>query len=408
MNTMKFQLGQDVHDADDVLKMVETLLTGNFTMGSQVQKFEQTFAQYVGSKYAVMVNSGSSANLLAIAILQNYKSNKLMPGDKVLVPAVCWSTSVFPLIQYDLSPVFVDTDPQTLNIDLADLEKKITPKTKAIMLVHVLGNCTNMDKLLEIVKKHNLILIEDTCESLGSTYNEKYLGTFGDVGTYSFYYSHHITTCEGGMVVTDDEELYELAKCLRAHGWSRLLKDKETIHSQHPDIDERFCFVNLGYNLRPMEIQATMGLSQLSKLKTKNDYRKENYAKIKAKIENDPRGKFLSFPVKEDKSDPAWFGITLILDKEINLKDFLSYLTNNGVENRPIISGNFIRQPVIKDLYPLLKPENFPGAEELHHHGLFIGLSCHEMSDELINELVEILLSYNQEEAALKFFKSLV
>src|SRR5271165_5513962 len=162
---MKFPLGQNVHDADDISHMINNLLTERFTMGEQVATFEKMFAKYVGAKHAVMVNSGSSANLLAMSILTNHKCNKrLAYGDEVLVPALCWSTSVFPIIQCNLSPVFVDVNYNTLNIDLDDLEKKITNKTKAIMLVHVLGNCTNMNRLMEIVNKYNLILIEDTCE----------------------------------------------------------------------------------------------------------------------------------------------------------------------------------------------------------------------------------------------------
>lgn len=395
MTQYKFPLGQNVHDADDILKMVETLLTGKFTMGEQVEKFEKMFAEYIGVKYAVMVNSGSSANLLAMAAITNYQcSNKLLPGDEVLVPVVCWSTSVFPIIQNGLTPIFVDVDPTTLNVDLEDLEKKITPKTKAMVLVHVLGNCANMNQLMEIVNQHKLILIEDTCESLGSSYNQQYLGTFGDIGTYSFYYSHHITTAEGGCVVTNNDEYYELIKSLRAHGWSRSLKNKEEIQQKHPDLDTRFTFVNLGYNLRPMEIQATMGISQLQKLQTKNNNRKINYHKIKEKIQSDSRGKFLSFPVQTELADAVWFGIILFLQEGLDLSNYLEYLSKQGVENRPIVTGNMIRQPVIKDLYPQLKPEDFPGAEECHFRGLFIGLSCNLMSDESIEELVNIILGY--------------
>lgn len=389
---MKFPLGQNVHDADDLVNMIGNLLTEKFTMGEQVSNFEKMFADYVGVKHAVMVNSGSSANLIALSILSNHKCNKLVKGDEVLVPALCWSTSVFPIIQCNLTPVFVDVDFNTLNVDLADLERKITSKTKAIMLVHVLGNCTNMQKLMELVARHNLILIEDTCESLGSKYNNQYLGTFGDIGTYSFFYSHHITTMEGGMVVCNDDEHYELMKCLRAHGWSRNLRDKVEIQEKYPDLDPRFTFVNLGYNLRPMEIQASMGINQLKKLSTKNENRKINYQKIKNKIKEDPRNNFLSFPQESENADAVWFGITMFLDKNLQLANYLKYLTKNGVENRPIITGNIVRQPVIRDLYPDLNPTDFPGAEECHFRGLFVGLSSSLMSDALIDELVDIIL----------------
>jgi CDP-6-deoxy-D-xylo-4-hexulose-3-dehydrase len=392
---MKFPLGQNAHDSNDIMNMIKILLTENFTMGAEVEKFEKMFAKYIGVKYAMMVNSGSSANLIALAVLTNHKRiNKLIKGDEVLIPALCWSTSVFPIIQCNLTPVFVDVNQQTLNIDLDDLERKITEKTKAIMLVHVLGNSTNMQKLMEIVNKYNLILIEDTCESLGSKYNNKYLGAFGTIGTYSFYYSHHITTMEGGMIVSDNDEDYELMKCLRAHGWSRYLKDKEKIQEEFPDLDSRFTFVNLGYNVRPMEIQAAMGVGQLNKLKSKNDTRKINYNKIKNIIENDQRNIFLSFPKEIENGDIIWFGITLFLAEDIKLSEYLNYLTNNEVENRPIITGNMIRQPVIKDLYPHLNPLDFPGAEKCHFKGLFIGLPSNLMSDCEIKELTNILLDY--------------
>ena len=390
---MKFPLGQNVHGPDDIMGMIGNLLTEKFTMGEQVSKFERMFEERVGVKHAVMLNSGSSANLIAMSTLTNHKCGDLVPGDEVLIPALCWSTSVFPIIQCNLVPVFVDVDPRTLNVDLDDLERKITKKTKAVMVVHVLGNCTNMKGLMGIIDRHGLILVEDTCESLGSKYDGKHLGTFGSIGTYSFFYSHHITTMEGGMVACEDDDHYELMKCLRAHGWSRNLKNKDEIQKEFPDLDPRFTFVNLGYNLRPMEIQASMGINQLSKLGSKNANRKINYSKIKAKIEANPR-KFVSFPSESEEADVAWFGITMFLDEGMSLAKYLDYLTNNGVENRPIITGNIVRQPVIRDLFPHLNPSDFKGAEECHFRGLFVGLSCDPMPDALIDELVGILLGY--------------
>lgn len=392
---MRFPLGQNVHDFEDIHTMIDTLLTEKFTMGEQVKEFESVFAKYMNVKHAMMVNSGSSANLIALSVITNYQyKNKLNAGDEVLVPALCWSTSVFPIIQSNLIPIFVDIDPNTLNIDLNDLKRKITPKTKAIVLVHVLGNCTNMHEFMEIIKENELLLIEDTCESLGSKYNNKYLGSFGLMGTYSFYYSHHITTMEGGMIVTNDDECYELMKCLRAHGWSRDLVNKNEILKQYPELDPRFTFVNLGYNVRPMEIQAAMGIKQLEKLSIKNDNRKNNYQKIKRKIEQDSRNTFISFASETNNADVAWFGVTLFVDDRVLLPHYINYLTNNGVENRPIISGNIVRQPVIKDLYPQLQPADFSGAEVCHFRGLFIGLPSNLMSDADVEDLVDIILGY--------------
>ena len=201
-------------------------------------EFEKEFAKYIGSQYAGMVNSGSSANLLAMAVLSNFKyKHKLNKGDKVIVPTICWSTSVWPIIQMGLVPVFVDINIKTLNADINKVEELLEndSKIRGMVIVHILGNTTNMDKLMTLKSKHNLIFMEDTCESLGSKYNDKFLGTFGECGTYSFYFSHHITTIEGGMVVTNDFEIYELLKCLEH-------MDGQGISGYNSEsLDNRFC-----------------------------------------------------------------------------------------------------------------------------------------------------------------------
>ena len=213
---------------EDIIAGIETLLSGRITMSSITKKFEQNFAKYIGSKYALMVNSGSSANLLAVFSSINPKNkNQLKTNDECLIPAICWSTSLWPIVQAGLKPKFVDVDLNNFNIDLVKLEKKITSKTKAIMAVHVLGNSTKMPALMKIVKKYNLTLIEDTCESLGSKFNNKFLGTFGKFGTYSFYVSHQLIAGEGGMLVCNDYNDYKIAHSLRAHGWDRGLEKKK-------------------------------------------------------------------------------------------------------------------------------------------------------------------------------------
>lgn len=229
--SFKFPLIENTYDQTDIDVMIDVLRSDKLTMGKKVEQFEREFSKYIGSNYSIMVNSGSSANLLAMSVATNYmRKNKLNTGDKIIIPNICWSTSIWPLIQMGLIPVFVDVDPDTMNIDINELKKIITPDIKGIMVVHILGNCTNMNEIMNIVNDNNLFLIEDTCESLGSTYNGKKLGTFGDFGTYSFYYSHHITTIEGGMIVCNNKEDYELLKCLRSHGWIRQLDDKEKIY----------------------------------------------------------------------------------------------------------------------------------------------------------------------------------
>ena len=398
-NGFDYPLIESTYDKEEIITMMKTLTTNKLTMGNNVLKFEEKFAEYVGSKYAVMVNSGSSANLLSMAVATNYlRTNRLVPGDKVIVPNICWSTSVWPIIQMNLKPVFVDVDYKTMNIDIEDLKRKLTPDIKGIVAVHILGNSTNMLQLMEIVKDNNLFLMEDTCESLGSKYGNKVLGTFGDFGTYSFYYSHHITTVEGGMVVCNKEEDYELLKCLRAHGWTRYLKNKKELEEKYKDVDPRFLFVNVGYNLRPMEIQASMGLVQLRKLDLKNTNRILNHKNITGRILNDPRNKdIFSTPVACEDCSPAWFALPFILNEKLesHYNNFLSYLTDNKVENRPIVTGNFARQPIFQFLDLNIKPEEYKGAEVLHKRGFFIGLSCEKMSEERIDKLVDIFFNYD-------------
>ena len=216
------------------------------------------------------------------ALTNPQRSTQLRPGDSVAVPAVCWSTSLWPIIQMGLVPVLVDVDPETLNLSIPDLERAIGSRgIKAIMMVHTLGNSTELDEFFDLLHKHGLFLIEDTCETLGSTNEGKYLGTIGEFGTFSFYFSHHMTTIEGGMVLTKTTEDADLLRALRTHGWSREQSRRSEMELENPDIDPRFLFVNIGYNLRPMEIQAAFGLEQLSRLPAMNESRRENVNRIR-------------------------------------------------------------------------------------------------------------------------------
>jgi CDP-6-deoxy-D-xylo-4-hexulose-3-dehydrase len=289
-----------------------------------------------------------------------------------------------------LEPVFVDINIDTLNADINKIEEllKTDDKIKGMVAVHILGNSTDMEDLLILKERYNLVLMEDTCESLGSKYNDKYLGTFGECGTYSFYFSHHITTIEGGMVVTDDFEIYQLLKCLRAHGWSRGIDGYS-----NENLDNRFCFINIGYNLRPMEIQAAMGSVQLKQLSVLNENRIKNYQKV-VNLINTTENDILTCFKPENNCNPVWFALPFILNQKYNKKKYLEYLENNKIDTRPIVTGNFTRQPVFKDLNLNISPENFENAEIVHNQGFFIGLSPFEMTDEKIQRLVSILLSY--------------
>jgi len=399
-----FPLAMNPFGEDEILAMTEVLLTGRLTLGQNVEKAEKLFAETVGAPYAVMVNSGSSANLLAVsAIVNKFRPVHCRPGDEVLVPAVSWSTSVFPLIQCGLKPRFVDCDPVTFNVTKETLEKAMTENVRAVMAVHVLGNSICMKDLLEFVKKHNLSLIEDTCESLGSTYvaadgKTKMLGTLGDFGSYSFYFSHHITSGEGGMVTCKTEQDYNFVRCLRAHGWTRHLTNRKEVEAEHPEIDSRFLFVNLGYNLRPMEVQGAMLCVQLGKMKEFNSIRRSNLLRVKKALEKNPKyAKSMTMMRASDGMDPAWFGIAMLLKESFahQLEEYLAFLTTNGVENRPIISGNFIRQPSIAMYCKDERPENYPGSEAIHTRGFFIGVHQVFVEDAKIEQLAEIMMSFD-------------
>ncbi len=395
---MKFPLIDQTFNAEEIVAVMDVVMSGQLTMAHNVREFEKVFASHVGAPYAVMVNSGSSANLLAFAAAANFqRKNHLNVGDEVLIPAVCWSTSVWPIFQMGLKPIFVDVDPMTLNVDIGDLEKKITSKTKALLAVHILGNSAPMLELMAVAKKNGLIVIEDTCESLGSLADKKYLGTHGAFGTYSFYYSHHMTTGEGGMVVCQTQEDYDLLKCLRAHGWSRELSNKQELEKKYSDVDPRFLFVNMGYNVRPMEIQAALGLCQLKKLNEMNSNRVFNQNALVNAIQSHKKWDHqFEFIKAAPGTDPVWFGFCGLLNQKYanRRQQFLTYLSSAGVENRPIVSGNFVRQPALQGLGLDLKPENFPGAERIHKNGFFIGLHTNKLTDAQLNRLADVFLSF--------------
>lgn len=334
---------------EEICAALEPMLTTFVTMGKKVKDFEKQYAAHFGPKYSVMNNSGSSANLLALSAIANpVTKNGLKPGDEVIVPALSWSTTVWPVIQNNLVPVFVDCDPDSFNFDLNKLEKAIGPKTRAIMLVHVYGNPCDMDSLMNIVKKHNLILIEDCCEAMGAYYGKKAVGTFGSIGTYSFYYSHHITTLEGGICVTDDFELAETMRILRAHGWTREADSHQEYVKKYPDIDPRFIFVNLGYNIRPTECQAAMGAVQLPKLDGFIAKRREAAKYFQKELS--AYGDYFHFQKETPKGKHVWFGFPVVLKKNtpFKVKDITSWMNKNKIETRPIIAGNMAKHPALK------------------------------------------------------------
>lgn len=394
---LEFPLVDSSYDNEEIISCIATLLSGQLTMGAQVREFERQFAQFCGAPYAVMVNSGSSANLLAVSALVNpLRAGHLRPGDKVAVPAVCWSTSLWPIIQLGLTPVLVDVDPETLNLSIPSLKQALARhELRAIMMVHVLGNSTCMRELLEIVHEKKLVLIEDTCESLGSTFDGRALGTLGDFGTFSFYFSHHMTTIEGGMVLAQSEEDYDLLKCLRAHGWSREQSKRAEIEREHRHIDPRFLFINVGYNVRPMEIQAAFGLQQLKRLNEMNAHRRANVSRIRAAFKAHPEWREqLLFPNAAPGLDACWFGFPFLVNPTIavDYAGFARALRERGIDTRPIVSGNMALQPAIRHFNVDLSLGPFTGAQRIHDTGLFIGCHAKPLPETTIKRLVAIVL----------------
>jgi CDP-4-dehydro-6-deoxyglucose reductase, E1 len=387
MNKIKYPLASSTWDQKEIEAIHKVIDSGMYSMGKHVKDFEKKFASHIGSKYAIMVNSGSSANLLMIASLFFTKIAKLKRGDEVIVPAVSWSTTYIPLQQYGLKLRFVDIDINTLNIDLNMLERSITKKTKMIFLVNLLGNPNDFDRINDIIGDKEIFFIEDNCESLGAKYNDKSAGTFGLMGSFSSFFSHHICTMEGGLVVTDDEELYHIMLSLRAHGWTRNLPDINCVTGKKDDneFNESFNFVLPGFNLRPLEIEGAIGAIQLDKLNSLIDERRKNAEIYKNAMDNHS-----DIMIQAEIGESSWFGFSMIIKKNSSLtrKDFIEKLNSNGFETRPIVAGNFTRNPVLK-YFNYEIPFKLKNADFLHDNGLFIG-NHHFPLNSAINELTNI------------------
>jgi len=373
---------------NDIIKGIEVLLSRKITMSNITRKFENEFGKFIGSKYALMVNSGSSANLLAaFALINPSKKNKLKRGDEFIIPSLCWSTSLWPMIQAGLKPKFIDVNLKSFCLDENLLAQKKYKNCRAIMNIHILGNCSNIKKITNFAKKNKIYLIEDTCEALGSRYASRYLGTFGDFGTYSFYYSHQITSGEGGMIVCKTKEDYNLLYTLRSHGWDRELYNNKK---------KNFNFINSGFNLRPLDLTAAIALSQFKRLKEMMNTRKKNKDLIikSLKKSNNWKNQFTFFEPTNNLK-PSWFGFPILINKDfINSKtNFLKYLNLKGIETRPILSGNFLNQPAAK-LYELNKKKYiFKNSQEIEKRGFFIGLPTKRILNSQINNLKESLLN---------------
>lgn len=386
-----FPLATSSWDNKEIEAIQKVIQSGQFSMGPQVAACEKQFAQYLNSKYCVMVSSGSTANLIMVASLFYRKNNPLKRGDEVIVPAVSWSTTYYPLYQYGLKLKFVDVDLETLNYDLKALETAITSSTRLIMTVNLLGNPNDFDKMNAIIKGKNIEMIEDNCESMGALYNKKQAGTFGIMGTFSCFFSHHISTMEGGFVTTDDEELYHILLCLRAHGWTRNLPKENHITGTKSDnaFEESFKFVLPGYNVRPLEMSGAIGIEQIKKLPNFVSERRKNAELFVELFKNDEH-----LIIQKEIGDSSWFGFSFVVreSSKVDRLKLIDFLTKSGVECRPIVTGNFAKNEVLKwfdyEIHGQLK-----NADRVDQHGFFVGNHQVMMTDQ-IKKLRQLITEY--------------
>ena len=387
--TFKYPLSTSTWQTEEYAAIQKVIKSNNFTMGKKVREYEKKFAKFIGSSNCLMVNSGSSANLLMIAALFYTKQTKfkLKRGDEVIVPAVSWSTTYAPLHQYGLKLKFVDIDLNTLNYDMEKLKKAITKKTRMIMVVNLLGNPNDFDYIKKITQRYDIIIIEDNCESLGAKYKNKYCGTFGLMGTFSSFFSHHICTMEGGMISTDNDELYEILLSLRAHGWTRDLKKNSKFHKkkESDSFYGSYDFILPGYNVRPLEIEGAIGIEQLKRLRSIISERRKNAQLLKKIFKKHP-----DIMIQEEIGQSSWFGFSLLIKPKSKLKreNLLKRLKKLGFETRPIVSGNFVKKEVIK-YFDYEVHENLKNANYVDKNGLFIG-NHHYPINEAINVLKKI------------------
>ncbi|MCM3656543.1 DegT/DnrJ/EryC1/StrS family aminotransferase [Agromyces mediolanus] len=387
-----YPLATTTWDDAEYSAMQAVIESGRFTMGPKVRRFEEDFARFTGSRYAVMVNSGSSANLLGIAAAAYSPHLGLRRGDEIIVPAVSWATTYYPISQLGFVPVLVDVDPDTLNLDPERVRTAITPRTRAVFAVNLLGNPAELDTLRALCAEHGLLLFEDNCESLGATLGARQTGTFGVFGTYSSFFSHHISTMEGGLVVTDDEYLYQAMLSMRAHGWTRELPAENLIHPKTGDqFDDLFRFVLPGYNLRPLELSGALGIEQLAKLPSLLAGRRENARTFVAEFADVPGVRIQRVA---EGADSSWFGFSMVLTGRLagRRAELVQLLSRAGIESRPIVAGNFARNPVMHHLDARVDGA-LRAADEIHTDGLFIGNHHYPVPEQIaaVRELVASL-----------------
>ena len=393
LSNNKLPLSVIQYDATDIVNCLDTLTRGWPTIGKEVENVEKKIQKLLKIKNAIMLNSGGSSNFLILYLLCSVyakKNDKLNFGDEVLTPAVTWSTTVGPIIQNNLVPVLVDVNLSTYDINAELLEKAITKKTKAIMLVHPLGHVCDMEKILKICKKYNLILIEDNCESIGAKFKNKFSGTFGKFASISMYQSHHISSVEGGMILTDDDYYADILRSLRANGWLREVTNKKTKKNfikNNKNIDQSFMFPYIGFNFKPTDMAAALVSNQIDKL--------NSFISIRSKAANDlifglkKYGDYLILPRNMKNVKNSWFTfpITVKPNKKFSKKRLVDFLSKNRIANRPIIAGNIADQPFLKKFR--FKKTTLENSQLVMSSGFFIGLN-HKLDKKNIKYILSV------------------
>ena len=373
-----------VYDAEEVQALVESALDFWLTLGPYGEQFEKELAQFLNVKHVIMTNSGSSANLLALSSLLSPKlKNPLRPGDEVITVAASFPTTVNPIIQNGLVPVFVDVQLGTYNLDTSKLEEAISERTRAICVAHTLGNPFDLEAVLRVVERYDLYLIEDACDALGSQYDGKMVGSFGQLSTFSFYPAHHITTGEGGAVATNSGKLAWIVRSFRDWGrdcWCEPGEDdvcgkrfSYQLGSLPHGYDHKYTYTHIGYNLKPLDLQAAIGVQQLKKLPRFVEHRKRNFRRLYQGLQRHSR--YLILPQATPKADPAWFGfpITIRPDAGFSKNELVDFLEERKVATRSVFAGNLIRHPAYQHVrYRVV--DSLANTDYLMSNTFFVGV----------------------------------
>ncbi len=382
-------------EAEDIIEAIDSFLNLKLTMGEKTKLFEEKWSRYLGTKYSILVNSGTSANLLALSILSNpvLGDRRIKQGEEVITTPVTFPSSVYPIVQIGATPVFVDVDLETLNIDPYQIEKAISDKTKAILPVHFMGNPCEMKHIMEIAEKHDLYVVEDVCESHGCEVNGRKCGTFGDMGTFSFFFSHHISTIEGGSVVTNNDLYDEIGRVLRSYGWIRTLREerRREIISRFKHIDPRHLYVNIGYNFKPTEINAALGLHQIDRLESIIEAKRRNAEYLIRELSS-IKGleDYIILPKERKGARHVWLGFPIVVKPDAPIDKFyvMDFLEKHGIETRQLEAGNVLEQPS-SSLYRYRVVGEVKNSRVIMRGGLFFG-NYHTMTKEDLNYIVGV------------------